>query len=59
MEDGRGSEVAAEQDNAKARREFLKTCGKFAIVTPPVVTALMSSASANTLASGKIDPAYP
>ena len=55
MEDGRGSEVAAEQDNAKARREFLKTCGKFAIVTPPVVTALMSSASANTLASGKID----
>ena len=51
MEEGRGLNVAAEQDNAKARREFLKTCGKFAIVTPPVVTALMSGASAAGLKS--------
>ena len=52
MEEGRGLDAAAEQDTAKARREFLKTCGKFAIVTPPVVTALMSGASAGGLSSG-------
>ena len=51
MDDGRGLDGGAEQDNAKARREFLKTCGKFAIVTPPVVTALMSGASAAGLRS--------
>lgn len=25
------------------RRDFLKTCGKFAVVTPPAVTALLST----------------
>lgn len=25
------------------RREFLKKCGKFAVVTPPAVTALLST----------------
>lgn len=25
------------------RREFLKTCGKFAVVTPPTITALLST----------------
>jgi len=25
------------------RREFLKTCGKFAVVTPPAITMLLST----------------
>ncbi|MBM7483156.1 MULTISPECIES: hypothetical protein [Bradyrhizobium] len=25
------------------RREFLKTCGKFAVVTPPAITLLLST----------------
>ena len=27
----------------EARRRFLKTCGKFAVVTPPVVSLMLSS----------------
>ncbi|WP_271610193.1 MULTISPECIES: hypothetical protein [unclassified Bradyrhizobium] len=30
------------------RREFLKTCGKFAVVTPPVITALLSTSLTST-----------
>lgn len=30
------------------RREFLKTCGKFAVVTPPVMTALLSTSLTST-----------
>ncbi|WP_439363064.1 hypothetical protein ACNJYD_19735 [Bradyrhizobium sp. DASA03005] len=33
------------------RREFLKTCGKFAVVTPPTITALLStSLTSNAIA---------
>jgi len=28
-------------------REFLKTCGKFAVVTPPAITALLSTSLTN------------
>lgn len=35
-----------EQDDD--RREFLKTCGKFAIVTPPAITALLSTSLTST-----------
>lgn len=28
-----------------ARRKFLKSCGKFAVVTPPAVTLMLSAAS--------------
>jgi len=34
----------SEEDLAK-RREFLKRCGRFAVVTPPAMTMLMSVAS--------------
>src|SRR5215469_3514891 len=34
----------SEEDRAK-RREFLKKCGRFAVVTPPAMTMLMSVAS--------------
>ncbi|QOZ75386.1 hypothetical protein XH83_08000 [Bradyrhizobium sp. CCBAU 53351] len=30
------------------RREFLKTCGKFAVVTPPAITALLSTSLTST-----------
>ncbi|KRQ17346.1 hypothetical protein [Bradyrhizobium manausense] len=30
------------------RREFLKICGKFAIVTPPAITALLSTSLTST-----------
>jgi len=30
------------------RRQFLKSCGRFAIVTPPTVTALLSTSLTST-----------
>jgi hypothetical protein len=30
-----------------ARRKFLKSCGKFAVITPPAVTLMLSAASHN------------
>ncbi|MHC4041595.1 hypothetical protein RAD10_08195 [Bradyrhizobium sp. 23AC] len=30
-------------DQDDDRREFLKTCGKFAVVTPPTITLLLST----------------
>lgn len=36
---------------ADDRREFLKTCGKFAVVTPPAMTVLLStSLTSNAIA---------
>lgn len=29
----------------QARRKFLTTCGKFAVVTPPAITLLLSAAN--------------
>lgn len=34
-----GNEVRADDD----RREFLKKCGRFAVITPPAVTFLLST----------------
>jgi hypothetical protein len=31
----------------QARRKFLATCGKFALVTPPVITLMLSDAERN------------
>lgn len=33
----------AETDTVTARRQFLKKCGKFAIVTPPAVALMLSA----------------
>ena len=30
--------------SVESRRRFLKTCGKFAVITPPVVSLMLSSA---------------
>jgi hypothetical protein len=32
-----------ESDVVKARRDFLATCGKFAVVTPPAITLLLAT----------------
>jgi hypothetical protein len=47
---GRSTMANTEDD----RREFLKTCGRFAAVTPPVMTALLSTTLTSTavMASG-------
>jgi hypothetical protein len=29
--------------SVESRRRFLKTCGKFAVITPPVVSLMLSS----------------
>jgi hypothetical protein len=37
------------------RREFLKTCGKFAAVTPPAITLLLSTSLTSTVAGDDKD----
>ncbi|WP_271503617.1 hypothetical protein [Bradyrhizobium sp. CCBAU 11357] len=34
--------------NSEDRREFLRSCGKFAAVTPPVMTLLLSTSLTST-----------
>jgi hypothetical protein len=34
---------AAERASEADRRKFLETCGKFAVVTPPAITMLLST----------------
>jgi hypothetical protein len=34
-----------QEPGAEARRDFLKRCGKYAIVTPPAVSLMLSAAS--------------
>ena len=41
----------SEHELAAARRNFLKTCGKYAAITPPVVTLMLSAASHNYAAA--------
>ena len=33
---------SAEEDEVHARREFLKRCGKYAVVVPPAMTLLLT-----------------
>ncbi|WP_271565976.1 hypothetical protein [Bradyrhizobium sp. CCBAU 11386] len=35
-------------DDSEDRREFLKSCGKFAAVTPPAMTLLLSTSLTST-----------
>lgn len=35
------------QEMLEARRRFLATCGKFAVITPPAMTVLLSSTAQN------------
>lgn len=36
-----------ESEKVEARRRFLATCGKFAVITPPAMTVLLSSTAQN------------
>jgi hypothetical protein len=36
----------------EARRRFLATCGKFALITPPAMTVLLSSTAQNYAVAG-------
>jgi hypothetical protein len=36
-----------ESDMLEARRQFLAKCGKFAVITPPVMTVLLASTAQN------------
>ena len=37
-------QTGTEEKVSEARRKFLADCGKFAVITPPVVTLMLSSA---------------
>jgi hypothetical protein len=39
-------------DFVDARRRFLASCGKFAAITPPVMTVLLASTAQNYAAAG-------
>lgn len=39
-------------DTDEARRRFLATCGKFAVVTPPTMAVLLSSTAQNYAVAG-------
>ena len=51
--------------DSEARRAFLLRCGRFAAVTPPVITTLLtvssipSEANASTIGSGRRPPVRP
>ena len=40
-------EKHTEADTLEARRRFLAKCGKFAVITPPAMTLLLSSTAQN------------
>lgn len=40
------------QDQINARRRFLASCGKFALITPPAMTVLLSSTAQNYAVAG-------
>lgn len=44
--------METDSDVAAARREFLKKCGKFMIVTPPAVSLMLSAAGSNFAVAG-------
>ena len=41
-----------ESEKVEARRRFLATCGKFAVITPPAMTVLLSSTAQNYAVAG-------
>ena len=43
--------LGEEEKGEAQRREFLKKCGKYAVVMPPVVALLLSGTSTRALAS--------
>ena len=56
-------ELSDDREGAEARREFLKKCGRFAVVTPPAMTLLLSVSSmpreAHASTIGHRPPGWP
>lgn len=48
MSEHSGEAVHASDEATVARREFLASCGKFAAVTPPAITLLLSTSMSST-----------
>jgi hypothetical protein len=44
--------IRKESEMIEARRRFLATCGKFAAITPPAMTVLLSSTAQNYAVAG-------
>jgi hypothetical protein len=42
----------SETDEGEDRRRFLKSCGRFAAVTPPAITLLLSTSLTSTAIAG-------
>jgi len=40
------------REQVEARRRFLASCGKFALITPPAMTVLLSSTAQNYAVAG-------
>lgn len=49
--DKRNEDKDSETGSLDARRRFLAACGKFAIITPPAMTVLLSSTAQNYAAA--------
>ena len=56
-------ELSDDCQGPEARREFLKKCGRFAVVTPPAMTLLLSVSSvpreAHASTIGHLPPGVP
>jgi hypothetical protein len=46
--------MTPEIDQDDDRREFLKTCGRFAAVTPPALTVLLSTSLTSNVIAGSM-----
>jgi len=51
MDESRTETQARKEETVDARRAFLKTCGRFALVTPPTITLLLAGAGNPAVAS--------
>jgi hypothetical protein len=51
MDESRTETQIQKEETADQRREFLKTCGRFALVTPPTITLLLAGAGNSAVAS--------
>jgi hypothetical protein len=51
MDESRTETRMRKEKTADPRREFLKTCGRFALVTPPTITLLLAGAGNLAVAS--------
>jgi hypothetical protein len=47
------------QAHVEARRRFLASCGKFALVTPPTIAVLLSSTAQNYAVAGSGNAGRP